>query len=147
MLGSMTARVIESAATRGHIAYHLPAHDVAFVGDTLFALGCGRLFEGTAAQMWASLSRLNALPPETRPLLRSRVYRVQRPFRASCSTRPRRLQAHAEVSRRAAAKVPTVPTNGLEQAANPFLRASCHARRTATSLVLATFGKLRRGRA
>jgi hydroxyacylglutathione hydrolase len=51
--------------TAGHIAYWLPDDGVAFVGDTLFALGCGRLFEGTPQQMWTSLGKLMALPPET----------------------------------------------------------------------------------
>ena len=54
------------AHTAGHIAFHLPAVQVAFTGDTLFAMGCGRLFEGTAAQMHANMQRLAALPPETR---------------------------------------------------------------------------------
>ena len=51
--------------TLGHITYHDAQDQIAFVGDTLFALGCGRLFEGTAEQMWTSLSRLAALPGET----------------------------------------------------------------------------------
>jgi glyoxylase-like metal-dependent hydrolase (beta-lactamase superfamily II) len=51
--------------TLGHVAYHLPAAGVAFVGDSLFALGCGRMFEGTAPQFWESLSRLKALPART----------------------------------------------------------------------------------
>jgi hydroxyacylglutathione hydrolase len=51
--------------TLGHVAYHLPAAGIAFVGDALFALGCGRMFEGTAPQFWASLSRLKALPART----------------------------------------------------------------------------------
>ena len=52
--------------TLGHVAYHMPAAEVVFVGDTLFAMGCGRLLEGTAAMMWASLQRLRALPEATR---------------------------------------------------------------------------------
>lgn len=53
------------AHTAGHIAYHLPDDNMAFVGDTLFAMGCGRLFEGTPAQMFDNMQRLAALPGET----------------------------------------------------------------------------------
>jgi hydroxyacylglutathione hydrolase len=54
-----------SGHTMGHVAYHMPALGVAFTADSLMALGCGRLFEGDAATMWATLTRLAALPPET----------------------------------------------------------------------------------
>ena len=65
-LGAFTGAVINVGGhTLGHIAYHLPDGPFAFVGDALFALGCGRMFEGTAPQFWASLSRLKALPPAT----------------------------------------------------------------------------------
>jgi hydroxyacylglutathione hydrolase len=66
MLGETRFEVIETGGhTLGHIAYHDAADGIAFVGDTLFALGCGRLFEGTAEQMWTSLQRLAALPDDT----------------------------------------------------------------------------------
>src|SRR5580698_10781925 len=65
-LGETSFQVIETGGhTLGHIAYFDAADRIAFVGDTLFALGCGRLFEGTAEQMWTSLQRLAALPDET----------------------------------------------------------------------------------
>ena len=65
-IGGIEAEVMDVPAhTAGHIAYHLPSEGVAFVGDTLFAMGCGRLFEGTAAQMFDNMQRLAALPPET----------------------------------------------------------------------------------
>src|SRR5690606_31334728 len=65
-LGQWEACVIDVGGhTSGHIAYHLPEAEVAFVGDAVFALGCGRMFEGTAPQFWASLSRVKALPPAT----------------------------------------------------------------------------------
>lgn len=51
--------------TRGHVTFHFPAFKALFPGDTLFALGCGRLFEGSPAQMWTSLSKLLPLPPDT----------------------------------------------------------------------------------
>jgi hydroxyacylglutathione hydrolase len=65
-IGAHVATVLEVPAhTAGHIAYHFAQDAVVFVGDTLFAMGCGRLFEGTAAQMFANMQRLAALPPET----------------------------------------------------------------------------------
>ena len=65
-LGDWEADVIDVGGhTMGHCAYHLPAAKIAFVGDSLFALGCGRMFEGTAPQFWASMQRLKALPAET----------------------------------------------------------------------------------
>ena len=64
--GSQIVEIIDTPGhTVGHIAYHFPKAKSVFCGDTLFALGCGRLFEGTALQMWGSLSKLAALPPET----------------------------------------------------------------------------------
>ena len=66
MLGETSLAVIDTGGhTLGHIAYHDAADRIAFVGDTLFALGCGRLFEGTAEQMWSSLAKLTALPDDT----------------------------------------------------------------------------------
>ena len=51
--------------TNGHIALHFPDDDIVFVGDALFALGCGRMFEGNPSQYWGSLKRLRSLPDET----------------------------------------------------------------------------------
>jgi hydroxyacylglutathione hydrolase len=65
-LGEVEATVIDVPAhTAGHIAYHFSAEAAAFVGDTLFAMGCGRLFEGTAAQMFDNMAKLAALPDAT----------------------------------------------------------------------------------
>jgi hydroxyacylglutathione hydrolase len=65
-IGGFGAQVLHVGGhTLGHVAYYLPDAGVAFVGDALFALGCGRMFEGTAAQFWASLERLRGLPGET----------------------------------------------------------------------------------
>lgn len=64
--GNSEAYVMEVGGhTRGHIAYHFPAESKAFVGDALFALGCGRMFEGTPTQFWTSLTRLRNLPDDT----------------------------------------------------------------------------------
>ena len=66
-LGAVTARVLDVPAhTAGHIAYHFAEDRAAFVGDTLFAMGCGRLFEGTAEQMFANMRKLEVLGDETR---------------------------------------------------------------------------------
>src|SRR5579875_3693668 len=66
-LGAAVARVFDVPGhTRGHIAYWFSGSRALFCGDTLFLMGCGRLFEGTPAQMWTSLSKLRALPPDTR---------------------------------------------------------------------------------
>ncbi|WP_369061173.1 hydroxyacylglutathione hydrolase [Caulobacter sp. 73W] len=125
MLGETTFAVIASDGhTLGHIAYHDPADRVAFVGDTLFALGCGRLFEGTAEQMWDSLTRLTALPDDTR------VYCAHE-YTASNARFALSLEHDAALAARAEAIFaarergePTVPTTiGLEKATNPFLLA------------------------
>ena len=64
--GGTTADVIDVGGhTLGHISYHFPTERKAFVGDSLFALGCGRMFEGTPQQFWSSLKRLRDLPDET----------------------------------------------------------------------------------
>lgn len=125
-IGGHVARVMEVPAhTAGHIAYHLAADGVVFVGDTLFAMGCGRLFEGTAEQMFANMRRLAKLPPETRVYCaheytqsNGRYARVAEPDNAAIAERM------AEVDRARAAGEATVPTTiGAELATNPFLRA------------------------
>lgn len=125
-LGSHVARVWEVPAhTAGHIAYHFAADNVIFVGDTLFAMGCGRLFEGTAAQMFANMQRLATLPPDTRVYCaheytqsNGRYALVAEPDNAAVRARM------AEVDAARAAGEATVPTTiGQELATNPFLRA------------------------
>ena len=124
--GDLEAKVMEVPAhTAGHIAYHLPSEDVVFVGDTLFAMGCGRLFEGTAAQMHANLQRLAALPPETRvycaheyTLSNGRYALVAEPDNEAVRARM------AEVEALRSAGEATIPTTiALERATNPFVRA------------------------
>ncbi|MGA0605493.1 hydroxyacylglutathione hydrolase [Phenylobacterium sp. VNQ135] len=125
MLGETRFQVIESGGhTLGHIAYFDPDDRVAFVGDTLFALGCGRLFEGTAEQMWASLQRLAALPEDTRVYCAHEYTASNARFALSVDDDPA-LKARAEAIFAARERgEPTVPTTiGLERATNPFLRA------------------------
>ena len=82
-LGGHPVRVYDTPGhTRGHIVYYLPRDGVAFVGDTLFAMGCGRLFEGTPQQMWTSLQKLMSWPDDTAGLLRPRIHPGQRAVRA-----------------------------------------------------------------
>ncbi len=125
-IGAMIGRVIEVPAhTAGHIAIHLPEAAVVFVGDTLFAMGCGRLFEGTPAQMFANMARLAALPGETQVYCaheytqsNGRYALVAEPDNAALRTRM------AAVDAARAAGEATVPTTiALERATNPFMRA------------------------
>ena len=127
-LGETTFQVVESGGhTLGHIAFYDPAEHVAFVGDTLFALGCGRLFEGTAAQMWDSLQRLAALPDDTRVYCAHEYTAANAHFALSVDGGSD-LKARAEAIFAARARGEwTVPTSiGLEKATNPFLRAGGH---------------------
>jgi hydroxyacylglutathione hydrolase len=124
-LGETRFSVIDAGGhTLGHIAYFDAADGVAFVGDTLFALGCGRLFEGTAAQMWASLSRLAALPDNTLVYCAHEYSASNARFALSVDDDPA-LKARSEAIFAARARgEATVPTTiGLEKATNPFLRA------------------------
>jgi hydroxyacylglutathione hydrolase len=126
-LGGLEAEVLEVPAhTAGHIAYHLAAARAAFVGDTLFAMGCGRLFEGTAEQMHANLQRLAALPPETAVYCAHEYTLANARFAVTVEPgngKLRRRLAAVEAAR--AAGEATVPTTiGLERETNPFMRAS-----------------------
>lgn len=125
-LGSREARVYATPGhTRGHVVYHFAADHVAFVGDTLFAMGCGRLFEGTPAQMWQSLSRLvERLPDDTAIYCAHEYTAANARFAASVEPDNAALAARVrEVEALRAAGRPTVPTRmDLEKATNPFLR-------------------------
>lgn len=126
-IGGIEAVVMETPAhTAGHISYYLPSEAIIFVGDTLFAMGCGRLFEGSAAQMHANLQRLSRLPPETEvycaheyTLANGRFAMAVEPGNDDIRARMMRVEAARAVNQ---ATVPT--TIGLERATNPFMRAS-----------------------
>jgi hydroxyacylglutathione hydrolase len=123
--GATRFSVIETGGhTLGHIAYFAAEDRIAFVGDTLFALGCGRLFEGTPEQMWASLTRLAALPDDTQVYCAHEYTAANARFALTVDAAPA-LQARAEAVFAARKRgEPTVPTTiGLEKATNPFLRA------------------------
>jgi hydroxyacylglutathione hydrolase len=130
-LGETTFQVIESGGhTLGHIAYFDPSDRVAFVGDTLFALGCGRLFEGTPEQMWDSLQRLAALPDDTRVYCAHEYTASNARFALSVDDGAA-LKARADAIFAARERGEwTVPTTiALEKATNPFLRAPALAAR------------------
>ena len=126
-LGAVEAQVIDVPAhTAGHIAYHFLRDKVAFVGDTLFAMGCGRLFEGTAEQMYANMRKLEALDDETAiycaheyTLSNGRFALTVEPGNLPLIERVNEVTAMRE---RGEATVPT--TIALERATNPFMRAS-----------------------
>jgi hydroxyacylglutathione hydrolase len=125
-IGEWRAEAIDVGGhTNGHVAYHLPEAGLAFVGDSLFALGCGRMFEGTAPQFWASLSRLKALPPETVLYCAHEYTQANARFALHADPENAALRTYADdVERKRAAGIPTVPTRlDRELAANPFLRA------------------------
>ncbi len=125
-VGGLEARVLETPGhTAGHISYVFPADKLAFVGDTLFSIGCGRVIEGTPEMMWQSLLKLRGLPDDTRvycgheyTLANVRFARTIEPANAALAAREK------EVEKLVATKTPTIPsTLGEEKAANPFLRA------------------------
>lgn len=123
--GGFEAKVFDVPGhTRGHIAYWFPAAAALFCGDTLFALGCGRLFEGTPAQMWASLSKLAALPDDTQVYCAHEYTAANARFALTVEPGNAALKARAEaIARRRGQGLPTVPsTLAEERATNPFLR-------------------------
>lgn len=124
-LGNETARVFDVPGhTRGHIAYWFADSKALFCGDTLFALGCGRLFEGTPAQMWASLSKLRSLPDDTRVYCAHEYTESNARFAVTVEPGNETLyQRYRHIKALRAAGKPTVPsTLGEEKATNPFLR-------------------------
>jgi hydroxyacylglutathione hydrolase len=123
--GSFDVQTIETPGhTLGHIAFYIPAAAVAFVGDTLFALGCGRVNEGTMEQMWTALSRIAALPPATVLYCGHEYTAANARFALTIEPENTALQARAkEIEALRAAGKPTLPTRlDIELATNPFLR-------------------------
>jgi len=125
--GETQATVFEVPGhTTGHIAYYFAEEGVVFVGDTMFVLGCGRLFEGTARQMWDSLQKLMALPDDTVVYCAHEYTQANAAFALSVEPNNPDLQARsAEIDDLRSKGVPTVPTTiGRERATNPFVRPS-----------------------
>ena len=125
-IGDHVATVLEAPAhTAGHVAYHLAEDRIIFVGDTLFAMGCGRLFEGTAAQMYANMARFAALPDDTSVYCAHEYTQGNGRFALTVEPDNAALVARmAQVDAARARGEPTVPTTiGAEKATNVFMRA------------------------
>ena len=123
--GSHTVQVLEIPAhTRAHIAFVFPESGAVFTGDTLFAMGCGRLFEGTPAMMWAAMQKLMALPDAYRVYCGHEYTLSNGRFALSVEPGNQDLQTRMrEVEALRAAGQPTIPTTiGLEKRTNPFMR-------------------------
>ena len=124
-IGTLRGRVIMIPAhTSGHVAYHFPSERAVFTGDTLFAGGCGRLFEGDAAQMMASLGRLARLPEDTRVYCGHEYTEKNLRFAATLEPGNRTLAdklARVQALRREG-RVTVPSTIAEEKATNPFLR-------------------------
>jgi hydroxyacylglutathione hydrolase len=150
-LGRFWVRPLETPGhTSGHLTYYLPEPGVVFTGDTLFSLGCGRLFEGDAATMWRSLQKIAALPPETL-IYCGHDYTVDNSgFALTIEPENEALQRRAgealQLAEKGQATLPVSLANEL--AANPFLRAGSPAiqkRLGLTGSPLAeVFGEIRR---
>ena len=151
-LGAHVLEVIDVGYhTAGHIAFTAPDSSLAFVGDALFVLGCGRIFEGNAEQAWASLQRLAALPPETTVYCAHEYTEANLRFALSVDGANPALLARAEgIGAARAAGRPTVPTSiAAELETNPFLRPASAALREAAGAAPDTpdvdvFAELRR---
>ncbi len=125
-VGQATATVFDTPGhTHGHIAFWFPESNALFCGDTLFALGCGRVFEGSHDQMWTSLGKLRALPDEAQVYCAHEYTQANARFALTVETNNEELQARArEIDALRAAGKRTVPSSlGVERATNPFLRA------------------------
>jgi hydroxyacylglutathione hydrolase len=124
--GAAKVRVIEVPGhTLGHIAYYIADGGILLPGDTLFSLGCGRLFEGTPAQMFASLAKFADLPDSTLVCCAHEYTAANAKFALTVASTNEALKARAaEVEALRAKGLPTLPvTLGQERATNPFLRA------------------------
>jgi hydroxyacylglutathione hydrolase len=125
-VGSLKGRVLETPGhTAGHISYFFPTDKLAFVGDTLFSIGCGRVIEGTPEMMWQSLLKLRGLPDDARIYCGHEYTQANIRFAKTIEPANPTLDARErEVDKLLDAGEPTIPsTIGAEKAANPFLRA------------------------
>eukprot|EP00746_Dinoflagellata_sp_MGD_P008142 gnl/MRDRNA2_/MRDRNA2_116242_c0_seq1.p1 gnl/MRDRNA2_/MRDRNA2_116242_c0~~gnl/MRDRNA2_/MRDRNA2_116242_c0_seq1.p1 ORF type:complete len:300 (+),score=57.70 gnl/MRDRNA2_/MRDRNA2_116242_c0_seq1:86-985(+) len=124
--GKHTAEVIDVGGhTKAHIAFYLPQQKMVFVGDALFTLGCGKIFEGTAEQMWKSLLRLRSLPEDTVVYCAHEYTASNAEFCLLVEPDNAALKERAQQIKSLRAEgMPTVPTTiGAEKKTNPFLRA------------------------
>lgn len=153
-IGSLTVTALATPGhTAGPLSYHMPEEGLAFTGDTLFAMGCGRLFEGNAATMWASLKRLRGTLPDDTAIYCGHEYTLTN-ARYAHATLPddaaiaERLKVVEAARTRGEATIPT--TMAAEKATNPFLRADDRAVAAALGIegadAVAVFAALRKGR-
>ena len=122
----LRGQVIETPGhTMGSLCYYFPALKALFAGDTLFSLGCGRLFEGTSSELWASLLKLRALPDDTKIYCSHEYTEKNAAFALALDKDNQALkQRVAEVTALRRKGLPTLPTTiGQEKQTNPFLRA------------------------
>ena len=152
------AIVIETPGhTTGHVAFYIPDighdHGIAFVGDTLFSMGCGRVFEGTMPEMWASLSALKALPDNTLICAGHEYSAANAAYVASLNwPRAEANDRMAAITALRAEGQPTLPVMlGVEKAANPFLNCDASDLKTAMGMAADTdaaevFSALRTGK-
>jgi hydroxyacylglutathione hydrolase len=150
-IGTAIAKVFDIPAhTRGHIAFWFEEAKAVFTGDTMFAMGCGRLFEGTPAQMWASLSTLARLPADTRVYCGHEYTQSNGRFALTLEPGNADLVARMkQVDELRNKGLPTIPsTIGLELKTNPFLRPDSPELRQAMSMetanVIDVFAETRR---
>jgi hydroxyacylglutathione hydrolase len=125
-VGGLRARVLDTPGhTAGHISFWFEDQKLAFVGDTLFSIGCGRVIEGTPEMMWKSLLKLRALPDDVSFFCGHEYTESNIRFALTIEPANAALQARAaEVKALRAKDLPTLPaTIGAEKAANPFLHA------------------------
>ncbi len=125
-LGAMSGRILDTPGhTIGHVSYWFEAEKLVFAGDTLFSVGCGRVFEGDPAMMWRSLTKLRDLPGDTLLYCGHEYTAANVKFALTIEPGNPALKARAEeVARLRSEERPTIPvTIGAERAANPFLRA------------------------
>ncbi len=125
-LGSHTGQVLAVPGhTAGHVAFHFADDALVFTGDTLFAMGCGKLFEGTPDQMWANMQAYAAMPGETKVYAGHEYTQSNARFAAQVeSDNPAIAARRAEVDRLRAGGQPTLPTTiAQEMETNPFMRA------------------------
>ena len=148
--GQFKASVYDTPGhTSGHIVYHFKSEHAAFVGDTLFAMGCGRLFEGTPEQMWHSLQKIMQWPDETRLYCAHEYTLDNAKFAITIDPANQNLINRLnEVERTRSKGLPTIPTTlELEKKTNPFLRAMDNAIRYRIKLAQASnvevFAKIR----
>ncbi len=150
MVGTVVARVLETPGhTLDHVSYVFDHERAVFAADTLFSIGCGRVFEGTYPMMWESLIKLRALPDDMRLYCGHEYTAANIKFALTIEPDNAALKARAaEVARQRADNLPTVPTLlGEEKQANVFLRADVAAVASAVGLAgksaVEVFGELR----